>query len=139
MIAIARWLLRRILPSDVRQDVLADLDAELAQAIVPPRPSSRAAWWYWRHVIGSLGPALRMRLRRAGRRAPDAGRDVRIGARLLARQKIFTVTAVLTLSLGIGAMTAIFSVVDAVLLRPLPYGDAARLVRVWSANPRGLP
>ena len=139
MIAIARWLLRRLLPSDVRQDVLADLDTELAQAIVPARTPSQAAWWYWRHVIGSIGPALRMRLRRVGRVAADAARDVRIGLRLLGREKTFAVTAVLTLSLGIGAITAIFSVVDAVLLRPLPYGDASRLVRVWSANPRGLP
>jgi predicted permease len=139
MIAIARWLLRRLLPADVRQDVLADLDTELAQAIVPTRTRSQAARWYWRHVIGSIGPALRMRLRRVGRLASDAARDGRIGVRLLARQKTFTATAVLTLSLGIGAVTAIFSVVDAVLLRPLPYGDPLRLVRVWSANPRGLP
>ena len=138
MNAIARWLLRRMLPSDVRLDVIADLDAEFARRIRPARSHGRAAAWYWRQVLGSLGPAMTMRLRRTGRIAADAGRDARIGLRLLSRQKTFTVTAVLTLALGIGAVTAIFSVVDAVLLRPL-YRDGSRLVRVWSANPKGIP
>src|SRR5205085_54702 len=80
MIALARWLLRRLLPADVRQDVLADLDTELAQVILPARTRGQAARWYWRHVIGSIAPALRMRLRRTGRLATDAARDERIGA-----------------------------------------------------------
>src|SRR5262245_50570352 len=55
-------------------------------------------------------------------------RDVRYGARTLARNPAFTVAVVLALALGIGATTAVFSVVDAVLLRPLPYHDPGRLV-----------
>ncbi len=63
----------------------------------------------------------------------DAGiRDLRHGVRLLARNPRFTAAVVLTLALGIGANTAIFSVIDAVLLRPLPYRDADRLVTVAS-------
>src|ERR1051325_8563945 len=63
--------------------------------------------------------------------------DVRFGARMLARNKAFTVVAVLTLALGIGANTAIFSVVNDLLLRPLPYTDGERVVMLWEVTPSG--
>lgn len=59
-------------------------------------------------------------------------RDARIGLRLLWKNPGFTTVAVLTLALGIGATTAIFSVIYATFLEPLPYRDAERLVMVWS-------
>ena len=64
--------------------------------------------------------------------------DVRFGLRTLRRRPTFTAVAVLTLALGIGATTAIFSVVDSVLLRPLPFRDAGQLVSVSRTYPEWL-
>ncbi len=61
--------------------------------------------------------------------------DLRYGMRTLRRTPGFTVTAVLTLGLGIGACTAIFSLVNAVLIRSLPYGDPGHLVYLFTPNP----
>ncbi len=62
--------------------------------------------------------------------------DLRHAWRLVRRQPGFAMTAILTLALGVGANTAIFSVVQAVLLRPLPFRDPDRLALVWETNPR---
>ena len=61
--------------------------------------------------------------------------DARYAVRAFAKSPGFTAAAVLSLALGVGANTAIFSVASALLLRPLPYADAERLVILWNRSP----
>jgi predicted permease len=64
------------------------------------------------------------------------GQDVRFAARMMRKHTGFTLVVVLTLGLGIGATSALFSVVEAVLLKPLPYQEASRLAALWTDNVR---
>src|ERR1035441_9540645 len=67
----------------------------------------------------------------------NLAKDLAYAGRTLRRSPVFTVAAAITVALGIGASTAIFSVANAVLLRPLPYRDPDRLTIVFRSNPVG--
>jgi predicted permease len=76
---------------------------------------------------------------RGVRRLEDLSQDLRYAIRTLFRNPVFSVVALLTLAIGIGSTTAIFSVVHALLLKPLPYPDSDRLVRMVVIRPPGPP
>ena len=78
----------------------------------------------------------RVREIRMGRFIETMWRDVRTGVRALVHSPVFTVVTVLSLALGIGANTAMFSVVNGLLLRPLPYPESEQIVDVWHTPPQ---
>ena len=80
----------------------------------------------------------RVREVRAGTVVEQLWRDVAYGARVLIKSRGFTAAAVATLALGIGANTAIFTIVDTIVFRPLPYAEPGRLVKIWGTVP-GTP
>ncbi len=106
----------------LHDDALADFMRPLRQASAPPPPEPLGAPGQQRGAGG--------RRARVSELFDSIGRDLRNAQRRLRRQPGFALTAVLTLALGIGATTAIFSVVYSVLIKPLPYPNADELVRI---------
>src|SRR3982751_1015660 len=138
-----------------RHNVAARVDEEMefhlarraeelvAQGMSPNQAREEALRAYgdvtrFRRELTAMGQARATRLDAAEWVAGVAG-DVRLAARSLRRDPVFAVMALLTLAVGIGATTAVFSVVDGVLLRPLPYPHAERLVRLEELNDKGGP
>ena len=115
------------------------LECEIAERVrggMPPDEARRTA----HRDFGSI-EAIKEDSRdaRGGRALDDLLLDVRYAVRVLSRNRSFTAAAVVTMALGIGAVTAIFSLVYGILLRPLPYEAPDRLVAIWERNvPRAV-
>jgi putative ABC transport system permease protein len=134
---VAVWLLTCRLPAEWREFVVGDLEEEFhARAAVSPSAARR---WFWHQTIRCLARTLpRTELR------PTPGdplvqtflSDLRYSVRTLLRAPSFALAVIAVLALGIGANAAIFSIVNAVLLRPLPFDEPDRLVRIFHVPPQ---
>ena len=134
--SIVHWILHR---SEAEQHLDAELQSFLDMAVaekiadgVPPAEARRLA----RLELGGVEQVKEhVRTKRHGATLDEIGRDVRYACRLFLKNRAFTCTVVLTLALGIGANTAIFTLIDALMLRWLPVRNPQELLQVWLQSP----
>jgi putative ABC transport system permease protein len=141
---LAIWLLTRRLSAEWREFIVGDLEEEFARRSGDSRVASHA--WFWWQTMRCLAapPPVRPNPWLQGSSQGDSRMrtlfaDLRYAFRVMSRTPSFAVAVVSVLALGIGANTAIFSIVNAVLLRPLPFEEPERLMRIFTRTPGGGP
>jgi len=128
------FLMGRGPADELQEEIQAHLDLEVEENLargIPPEAARAAAR---RHFGNPALAAERSRQAWSYSALETLGQEVRYACRGFLRAPGFSLVVILTLALGIGANTAIFSVIDAVLLKPLPYPESERLVRLGEAN-----
>ena len=139
---LAIWLLTRRLSAEWRDFVLGDLEEEFSTRSVDS-PVAAHAWFWWQTMrCLAAPPPVRPNPSPMGSSPGDSRMrtlfaDLRYAFRVMSRTPSFAVAVVSVLALGIGANTTIFSIVNAVLLRPLPFEEPERLVRIFTKTPGG--
>lgn len=154
---LSRWLFARLVRRPEAEYVLGDLEEEFRARHAAGEPPVTLRRWYRHQLLRSLGPlwsapasprppavsrsqlaapSSRASTHRSQRMLSSLWHDVRYTLRSFLRQPGIALTALATLALGIGANTAVFSVVNGVLLRPLPYPDPGELVTVSTLDTR---
>lgn len=135
------WIRKRVV-HDVDEEIEFHLEmrsAKLEGSGMTPQAAREEALRQFGDVVETrtdcVGSDAR-RIRRAGRfgQLQEIGQDVVHGYRQIKNRPVYAVVAILTLAVGIGATTAVFSAADHVLLRPLPYSDAERVVTLWETD-----
>jgi putative ABC transport system permease protein len=133
-----RSLLRREqVESDLDEEFQYHLERQIEANIAKGMPAHEARYAALRTMGGIEQQKEKCRDARRVSLIEDLVNDLRYGLRVLAKSPVFTTVAITTLALGIGANTAIFSVVNELLLRPLPFPDADRIATVWEVSPEG--
>ena len=133
----AEWLLRRMMTAESQRAVLDEL-AELHEHRSAAEGQRAADRWYVRQLRQYPFRLAAVRLRRSIRPATSlqtAVRNVRHSTRALARAPMLSAIIILTVGLSIGGSTTVFAVVDALLLRPLPYPDSELLFQIYTDSP----
>jgi hypothetical protein len=135
--SIVRWLVRRNrAEQDLDDELQAFVDIAAADRIRDGASPAAARRMAVLDLGGVEQTKERVRFARYGAWLDEVGRDVRYALRTCARNPGFSAVIIFTLAFGIGANTAIFSIVEAVLLRPLTYAEPDRLVMVHETLPQ---
>jgi putative ABC transport system permease protein len=121
--------------AELNSEIQSYFEIQVEREMQRGMSAEEARRWVRLNFEGSEQVKERVREVRTGAGIISAVRDLKYALRTLRKNRFFAAVTILTLALGIGATTAIFSVVYAVLLKPLPYRDANRLVSLFQTGP----